>query len=182
MYISRTLVALLLATLVITSSIFAQQPGATKDPLKSDSKAGKKPAAKGPPMLLTSDEQAFRAAMSGAALVGNFTIDGKAGDLKPERYEIGQIRKVADDMWLIPTRIVYGGNDVTLPISLPVKWAGETPVITVDNVGFPGLGTYSARVIIHDGYYAGYWKGGGHGGHLFGKIVKPEPAAAAEKN
>lgn len=130
---------------------------------------------------LNENEQAFATAMSGATLVGNFTIDGQPGDLKPERYEIGQVRKGKNNYWMIPTRIVYGGKDVTLPISLPVHWAGDTPVITVDNVGFPGLGSYSARVIIHDGYYSGYWKGAGHGGHLFGKIVKPEPAQAAEK-
>lgn len=126
---------------------------------------------------LTPAEKAFVEQMSGATLVGNFTVGDAAGEAKPERYEIGDVRKVGDGQWLIPTRIVYGDHNVLLPITLPVAWAGDTAVITVDNVGFPGLGTYSARVLIHDGRYAGYWQGAGHGGHLFGTIVKPEPKA-----
>ena len=53
-----------------------------------------------------------------------------------------------------------------------MKWAGDTPVISVTNVAFPGLGTYSARVVIYGDSYAGTWDGKDHGGQMFGKIVK----------
>ncbi|MEM6329700.1 MAG: hypothetical protein AAF790_05565 [Planctomycetota bacterium] len=127
---------------------------------------------------MTKAEAAFAGLMSGATLVGRFTL-GSDDVPKPERYELGTVRKVGDGAWLIQARIRYGKNDVTLPITLPVQWAGDAAVIVVDNVGFPGLGTYSARVMIHGRRYAGYWQGSGYGGHLFGVI---EPAAAPAKN
>ncbi|MEM8866255.1 MAG: hypothetical protein AAGF31_11985, partial [Planctomycetota bacterium] len=129
------------------------------------------------PLPMSPAEEAFAEQMSRATLVGNFTVGEAGGEAKPERYELGDVRKVGDGQWLIPARIVYGDKNVLLPITLPVKWGGDTAVIVVDKVGFPGLGEYSARVLIHDGRYAGYWQGDGYGGHLFGTIVKPEPAA-----
>jgi hypothetical protein len=58
-----------------------------------------------------------------------------------------------------------------------VKWAGKTPVITLDNITIPGLGTFSSRVVIDQGKYAGTWKHDDVGGHLFGKL---EPATEEE--
>ena len=88
-------------------------------------------------------------------------------------------------MWQIPARIQYGENDVTLPIPLPIRWAGDTPVIVVDNVTLPGFGTVSARVMFFDDHYAGYWKHGDHGGNLFGVIhpadEKPAPQPKTRK-
>lgn len=140
----------------------------------ADEPVADEPAAE--PAPLTANEQKFAEAMSGASLVGSFTLWKSPGPPKSERYDLGEVRKVGDGMWLIPTRVRYGKQDVTLPITLPVEWAGDTAVIVVDEVGFPGLGTYSARVMIHDGYYAGYWKGGKRGGHLFGELRRgPAP-------
>ena len=45
------------------------------------------------------------------------------------------------------SRVQFGGKDVTIPMIIPVKWAGDTPVISVTDLGFPGLGNYTARVI-----------------------------------
>ena len=75
---------------------------------------------------------------------------------------------------MFEARITYGEHDVTVPLTLPVKWAGDTPVITVDNMGIPGLGLYTARVMIYADHYAGFWSGGDHGGHLFGVIERAE--------
>ena len=133
-----------------------------------DQQAGSRPG-------LTPAEQAFAAAMSGAVMQGAFTV-GDHPDQPPraERYDLGQVTKVGDGVWQFPVRIRYGDHDVQLPISLPVDFAGDTAVIRVDNVGFPGLGVYSARVLIHDHRYAGYWHGSGHGGHLFGELKRAE--------
>ena len=60
---------------------------------------------------------------------------------------------------------------------IPVKWAGDTAVITVTNMGIPGMGTYSARVMIYDGQYAGMWTGTNHGGQMWGKIEPLKEAA-----
>jgi hypothetical protein len=75
-------------------------------------------------------------------------------------------------LWLIQARIQYGEHDVTLPITVPIHWAGDTPVIVVDNLGLPPFGAVSARVMFFADHYAGYWKHGDHGGHLFG-VIKP---------
>jgi len=67
---------------------------------------------------------------------------------------------------------------------LQVKWAGDTPVITLTNLTIPGLGTFTSRVMIYGDRYAGTWQHDKTGGHLWGKIVKidkPEGALAPEK-
>ena len=121
----------------------------------------------------------FEKALQGAALVGHFVVTGdKETELKQERYELENVRHVKDNQWLFSARIQYGDHDVTLPLTLLVKWAGDTPVITVDNLSVPGLGTFTARVMIYADHYAGFWSGGGHGGHLFGVIERED---ASEK-
>jgi hypothetical protein len=55
---------------------------------------------------------------------------------------------------------------------LPVKWVGDIPVITMDEMNIPGLGTFSAHVVIDGNKYAGTWSHGKVGGHLYGKITK----------
>jgi hypothetical protein len=84
------------------------------------------------------------------------------------------------DLWLFKVRIRYGDHDVTVPLPLTVNWAGKTPVIVVDQLTIPALGTFDARVVIAGARYAGTWQHGEVGGHLFGKI---EPAGeSADKD
>ncbi len=116
---------------------------------------------------------ALEKTLTGVTLVGHSTMTGtEETKLEPERYELKSVKHVGDDQWLFTARIRYGEHDVTLPLTLPIRWAGDTPVITVDNMGFPGLGTYTARVMIYADHYAGFWSGGDHGGHLFGVIER----------
>ena len=118
---------------------------------------------------------ALEKSLSGTTLVGHFVVTGeKETELNQERYELQSVRHVDGDQWLFSARIKYGDHDVTLPLTLPVRWAGDTPVISVDKMMFPGLGTYTARVMIYAGHYSGFWSGGDHGGHLFG-VVKRLP-------
>jgi hypothetical protein len=117
----------------------------------------------------------LEATLSGSVLVGNFTVTGaQMGEPKAERYELISVKHVGDGNWMFVARIQYGDYDVKLPITLPIKWAGDTPVITVDKMSFPGLGTYTARVMIYDGHYAGFWSGADHGGHLYGVVERGE--------
>lgn len=121
---------------------------------------------------------AFEKLLTQAKLVGRFTVLGQSGGAgKKEEYTISSVKKMPQgDFWLFKARLKYGGTDMTLPLPLPleVKWAGETPVITLTETTIPGLGTFSARVVIHGGQYAGIWKHGKHGGQMFGKIQKIE--------
>ena len=125
-------------------------------------------------------EAKFIEMLSRATLEGTYTSTAPGSDptkLSQEKYTIGDVKKIAGNIWLIPARIEYGDHDVTLPITVPVRWAGDTPVIVVDNVGLPGFGTVSARVMFFADHYAGYWRHGEHGGHLFGTISREEDAS-----
>ena len=62
-----------------------------------------------------------------------------------------------------------------MPLQLEVKWADDTPVITLTDLELPNLGTYTARVLIYRGQYAGTWSNNRYGGHLFGTITKNIP-------
>ena len=118
----------------------------------------------------------FSQALADVVFSGHFTMDDSSNARQEERYEIHRVTKLdKGDYWLFHVRIKYGSYDVTLPLPLEVKWAGQTPVIILDQVTIPGLGTFDARVIIDGKRYAGTWTHGGAGGHLFGKIEKKEP-------
>jgi hypothetical protein len=114
----------------------------------------------------------FQKLLTGAKLRGQFTVDGKPLDkLQEEAYDIEKVEKLADgDLWALTTHIRYGDHDLTVPIVIEVKWGGTTPIITLDELTIPGLGTFSARVLLHKDKYAGTWQHDAVGGHLFGKI------------
>lgn len=122
-------------------------------------------------------EAALSAMLSGATLEGSFT---KSSDDAPmltnDKYTLGEVKKVdaAKNFWVFPTRIQYSDKDFTIPLTLPIEWAGDTPVVVVDNVGLPGMGTFSARVLFFNDHYAGYWQHGEVGGNLFGKIHRQQ--------
>lgn len=118
-------------------------------------------------------EEKFAADMNNVTLVGHFTMDGHDAAPKEERYTISSVKKLQGDMWLFNARIQYNKTDSTIPLVIPVKWAGDTPIISVTEMGIPGMHTYSARVVIYNGRYAGTWNGAGnHGGTLFGRLEK----------
>ncbi len=115
----------------------------------------------------------FEKAMKGVRFSGFFTVDGSKNPPAEEVYEIQSVQKFGDqDLWIFTARIKYGQKDVTLPMPLPVKWVDNIPVITMDEMNIPGLGTFSAHVVIDGNKYAGTWSHGKVGGHLYGKITK----------
>jgi hypothetical protein len=127
-------------------------------------------------------EAALSQMLSGATLEGSFTRTSAGSDptqLAREKYTLGEVKKIGGDAWQFPTRIQYGDKDVALPITLPIRWAGDTPVVVVDRLELPGFGSVSARVMFFEGHYAGYWTHGDHGGHLFGVIHSAPKQAAA---
>ena len=115
----------------------------------------------------------FEKAMKGVRFSGFFTVDGAKNQPSEEVYEIQSVQKFGEqNLWIFTARIRYGQKDVTLPMPLPVKWVGNIPVITMDEMNIPGLGTFSAHVVIDGNKYAGTWSHGKVGGHLYGKITK----------
>ena len=126
-------------------------------------------------------DEAFSKSMAKSVLVGSFTIDGKESEAAPkaERYEIESVTKASENLWIFMTRVKYGKLDTKLPITVPVEWAGDTPMVSLTNANLPGLGEgFSARVLFHENRYAGTWQHGAIGGHMFGKIER----ATADKS
>jgi hypothetical protein len=126
---------------------------------------------------------ALSAMLSGATLEGSFTVTGKdPAKLTTDKYTLGEVKQVdaEKNLWVFPTRIQYSDKDFTIPLTLPIEWAGDTPVVVVDNVGMPGLGTFSARVLFFNDHYAGYWQHGEVGGNLFGRIHSANRVHRAE--
>jgi hypothetical protein len=116
-------------------------------------------------------EEQFVKTMTNAEMVGRFTMEGNDKPPAEEHYTISSVKKLHGDLWVIAARIQFGTKDVTVPLILPVKWAGDTPIIEVTDMGIPGIGKYTARVLIYDDHYAGTWSGSPtHRGSLFGKI------------
>ena len=121
--------------------------------------------------------------LSGTKWTGQFTMEGNA-ETRTEHYEIISAEKgEIGDYWNLIARIKYGDHDATIPLPpIEIKFAGKTPVITVDQAFFPGFGKFDARVLIRKGQYAGTWAhSGGVGGHMFGKIEKMDPADTKKK-
>ena len=118
-------------------------------------------------------EAKFKTTLTKATFTGRWCSikDGKLGPEKEDKYTIIGVNKLGGDVWIINARIQYGGKDITAPIPVKVKWAGDTAVIVVDDVGVPGSGSYSARVLVYRDTYAGSWTGGDHGGLMNGVIT-----------
>jgi hypothetical protein len=123
-------------------------------------------------------EQEFKDALTGAILQGQSSRDGKEG-VSPDKYDIERVEKASMDNWTFHVRLSMRGHEMTMPIPLEVKWAGDTPVITVTDKGYPGMGTYTARVLVYKGHYAGTWYGRNGGGKVWGVVTKKATAAAS---
>ena len=124
-----------------------------------------------PTESLTDLERQFTERMQDVVLVGNFTIEGReTRGGSPERYELSRVAKVDDDQWRFDVHMVYGSVDVTLPVVVPIVWAGDPPMVTITDFSIPTLGTFTARVFFYDDRYAGSWQHGQYGGLMYGAI------------
>jgi hypothetical protein len=145
-----------------------------------DSKpADSKPPSAAPAPKLTQEEleAKFKATLTQATMSGRWCglKDGKLTPEKEDKYTIVSVNKLGGEAWIIHARIQYGEKDFTVPVPVQVKWAGDTPVITVDGMTMPGGKTaYSARVLVYDKTYAGTWSGGDHAGLMNGVITNEQ--------
>ena len=127
--------------------------------------------AKGTPEQL---EAKFKAMLSKATMSGRWCSikEGKLGEDKEDKYNIVSAEKAGGDKWFISARIVVSKKEMVVPIPVQMKWAGDTAIMIVDNLKYPGGGTYSARILFYENTYAGTWSGGDHGGLLNGVITQ----------
>jgi hypothetical protein len=123
------------------------------------------------PATLPERERRFGEQMRDVSMVGHFTIDGREDrPARPDRYDISSIEKVGDDRWRFNARI--GEMDLTLPVTVTMRWVDDTPMIMLTDLTIPTLGTFSARVFFYGDRYAGTWQHGKVGGHMFGRVER----------
>jgi len=132
------------------------------------------------PASLTDLERAFTERMQNVVLEGHFTLDSQdsntqsaqiQGDRNPELYEIEKVTKLDGNRWRFDVHLAYASVDATLPIVVPIVWAGDTPMVSIADFQIPGLGDeFGARVIFYDERYAGTWDHGPYGGLMYGSI------------
>jgi len=125
-------------------------------------------------------EEAFAELLTGARMTGWFTDDTRP-DATPSKdsYTISRCEKADDGKWLFEA--VVGETGLKVPLYLPVEWAGNTPVITLDQFPVPQMGTFDARVLFHGTSYAGTWRGEKHGGEMMGRVERVAAEAGAKK-
>lgn len=119
-------------------------------------------------------EATFKAMLTKATMSGRWcsvTPERKLGPEKEDKYSIVAANKAEGSKWIISARIQVNKREMVVPIPVEVKWAGDTAVLIVDKLQYPGGGTYSARVLFYENTYAGTWSGGDHGGLLSGTIT-----------
>ena len=147
---------------------------------RAEDAAQPNPAAK--TVSLTAEEQAFATLLTGADLVGSFTVDGQTGTPKQDRYSITKATKLKGNQWAIFARIKYNEVDITVPVGVNVDWAGKTPVLSVTDLKIPGLGSEFGSSILFEGdRYAGTWQHGKVGGHMWGRVERTPEAKPVTK-
>jgi len=162
--------ALLVLCFVATNSLHAQETAETAEPATAEATD----IGSAPDQKALDNLQKF---LVGSTWKGTFTIRGTEGKLNPEAYEIVKAeREPTGDEWLLVAKIKYLKKDVKVPVGLLIKWVDRTPMIVLDQVTIPGMGTFDARVVIRKGLYAGTWAHGEKGGHLFGEITTAKAA------
>ena len=160
----RWMIASLLLTLSASTTVVGQEePTRPKD----------KPAKPSKSVDMNEAETAFAKLMTGAELVGSFTIDGRTGIPKEDRYTIARAEKVKDGKWMIHARVKYGDVNVVVPVPVKMDWAGDTPVLSVTDLSIPLLGNdFDTRLLFDGERYAGTWAHGKVGGHMWGRIER----------
>ncbi|MFN0055889.1 MAG: hypothetical protein ACKV0T_27410 [Planctomycetales bacterium] len=172
-------IELLICLWLIPSTMAADAKVAVESPQP----APRQEARNSPALDQAALEKEFSERLSGAVFAGRYsvTIDGEEKPSQVEKYTISKVTKIKEDYWLFAARIQYGKHDLTVPMQLQVKWAGDTPVITLTNLTIPGLGTFTSRVLVHGDRYSGTWQHDKVGGHLWGRIEKPVAEEKVEK-
>lgn len=127
-------------------------------------------------------EKRLAETLTNSRLTGYYTIEGQQGPPKEDQYTLTKVEKREGDKWLFTAVIAFGKQPMAIPLEIPILWAGDTPVISVTDFGVPGMGTYTARVMIYRDHYAGTWSGGTHGGHLWGRVQHVDPKAATQSS
>ena len=129
------------------------------------------------PDSLSMMERDFVERMRDVSLVGSFTVFGQA-DLtpSPDRYDISSVEKVGTDLWRFNASMQCCGVNGAVPVVVPMRWNGDTPMIMMTETTLPGLGTFTVRLFFYADRYAGTWQHGERGGYISGRIESKAPS------
>jgi hypothetical protein len=97
----------------------------------------------------------------------------------PDHYDIFSVEKVGEDRWRFNARMdCCDVNGATLPIVVPMRFVGDTPVIMMTDTSLPGIGTFTVRLFFYGDRYAATCQHGKYGGHMSGRIEKMAAAGS----
>jgi hypothetical protein len=133
----------------------------------SSASSGQKP-------LPVDPEERFKVLFTKSYLSGRWAPlkNGTLGDERSgDKYNIVSAVKGKGDNWIVNAGLKYRDKEIVLPIPVQMKFAGDVAILEVNNLGIPGGGTYSARLLIYERTYSGTWKGPRGGGMLYGTIT-----------
>lgn len=164
---------------ILVQSMLVDWANAQDAPADKPAPAQKTPEKPQPKKTQQELAQEFTTALSHCQLVGKFTVEGQPQNpgMKEDSYHIGPVEKAKDDYWVF----TYYHKNIPIPLVLRVIWAGNTPVMTLDEFTIAGLGTFSARIMfdLNTDLYAGTWQHGDVGGLMFGRIDRADPKPKA---
>jgi hypothetical protein len=137
---------------------------------------------------LTDVERQFSERMRDVRLVGTFTVfgreargaDGRDGP-RSDGYEISSVEKVGENLWRFNAGMQCCGVNGQIPIVIPMRFVGDTPMIMMTDTEIPGVGTFTVRLFFHGDAYSGTWQHGKVGGHMSGRIEKKTAAVTDTK-
>jgi len=125
------------------------------------------------PASLSEVERQFTERMRDVTMVGSFTVAGREDPTsRSDRYDIVSVEKVGDNLWRFNARMQCCGVNGAIPVVVPMRWNGDTPMITMTDTSLPGLGTFTVRLLFYGDRYAGTWQHGAVGGQMSGRIEK----------
>jgi hypothetical protein len=129
------------------------------------------------PDSLSDMEREFSERMQDVSLVGSFTVAGRGGEPREDRYQIASVEKIGEDLWRFNAQMDCCGLDGSVvPIAVPLTFVGDTPMIMMTDTSLAGIGTFTVRLFFYGDRYAGTWQNGPVGGLMTGRI---EPAGEA---
>jgi hypothetical protein len=132
------------------------------------------------PSSLSEAERAFTERMHDVVLVGTFTVSGRDRPPRTERYEIASVEKVGDDLWRFNAKMDCCGLNGGIPIVVPLRFVGDTPMIMMTDTSLPGIGSYTVRLFFYRDRYSGTWQGDKAGGLMSGRIEKKSTVDRAQ--
>ena len=160
-------------TVSITGTRLLAQGQPPAEPVK-DSKPESTTKTNTASQSLPSDpEERFKVLFTKAYLSGRWAAlrDGQLGEERAgDKYNIVNVMKGTGDKWIVNAKLKYGNREFMLPVTVQMKFVGDTAIMEVNDLAIPGGGTYTARLMIYERTYSGTWKDQRGGGMLYGTI------------